>query len=98
VEAVLQSLSKCDHPWSSSCSSACLPPPSRRTDAACGSHVLPCMMPAPAPAALGPPSARLLLALLAIITPPPTTSSVHALPQLPLASEARNGRLLVLSR
>ena len=98
VEAVLQPLSQCDCPASPSCPSACLPPPPRRTEAACGSHVLPCMMAAPASAALCPPSARLLLALLAIITPPPTTSSVHALPQLPLASEARNGRPLVLSR
>jgi len=97
VEALLQPLSWCDCPWSSSCSSACLPPPLRRTEATCGSRALPCMMAAPAPAVLCPSSARRPLALAIIMTPPPTTSSIHALLHLPLASEARSGRLLVLS-
>ena len=96
-EAVLQPLSQ-HHASHPSCSSACLPPPPRRTEAASGSHVLPCLRPAPASAALCPPLARRVLALPAIITPPPATSSVHALLHLPPASHARNGRGMVLSR
>ena len=60
VEALLQPLSWCDCPWWFSCSFACLPPPLLRTEAACGSHTLPCVMPAPSPAVVCPPSARSL--------------------------------------
>ena len=54
-------------------------------------------MPAPSPAVLCPPSTRSVGALPTIMTPPPTTSNITALLLLPIASEARSGRLLVLS-
>ena len=95
VKAMLQPLSWCDCPWWFSRSFACLPPPLRRTEAACGSHALPCVMPAPSPAVVCPPSAMPVVALPIIMTPPPTTSNITALLLLPSASKARGGRRLV---